>query len=124
MKKETIYRVLILACIFAVGSAFALSGKAASTPDVVTMAGRVSCTTCELPNTCKAQTRLSCTLWYVNQGAAFALVTDSHKVYRLSGFESDLRKFAGSTVVVTGNLTDNNTELAILTITPAPAHTR
>lgn len=86
-----------------------LGGAAAAAPvsQHVTLTGYVSCTTCLMPNTCKAQTRLACTEWWVSQGASYVLVVgDSH--YRLSGFDKELAKAAAeNSVTVSGDLSDN-----------------
>jgi len=114
MTRKAMYGVLVLATIFALGTAFARGSNAQPTPENVTVSGLVSCSSCILPNACKAQTRLSCTLDGINHGASFVLVTDDHKVYRLSGAEKDLMKFAGDSVTVTGEL--SGTELAVATV--------
>lgn len=78
----------------------------------MSLTGWISCTTCLLPNTCKAQTRLSCTQWWVNQGASYVLVVGT-KHYVLSGFEKELAKAAAeSSVTVTGDLIGNQLTVA------------
>src|ERR1700685_4057900 len=95
---------LILVTLMFVGLMFTRSALAQSDSQIVTLTGWVSCTTCLLPNTCKAQTRRSCVWWWVNQGAAYALVVGTRH-YRLLGPDKELKKlsqFAGSTVTITG----------------------
>jgi len=117
MSRKAMYAVLVLAVIFALGPAFARGSNAQPVPENVTVTGVVSCSTCVLPNACKAQTRLSCTLDGINHGASYVLVTDYHRVYRLSGMDSDLRKLAGDVVTVTGEL--SGSELAVATVAKA-----
>ncbi len=87
-----------------------LTGNASAAPasQHVTLTGYISCTTCLQPNVCKAQTRLSCIQWWVNQGASYMLVVgDAH--YRLSGFEKELAKAAAeNSVTISGDLTDHD----------------
>ena len=114
MNSKAIYRVVVVAGVLALCSMFAGRAGAAPVSQHVTVTGYVSCTTCLLPNTCKAQTRLSCTQWWVNQGAGYVLVVgDTH--YLLSGFEKELAKAsAENSVTVTGDLDGRN--LAITAI--------
>ncbi len=114
MRGKMMYPMVVLAGVLALCPVFAGRAIAQPNPESVTVSGMVSCTTCVLSNACKAQTRLSCTLWWVSQGASYVLVTDDHRVYRLSGADKDLRKFAGDSVTVTGEL--NGTELAVATV--------
>jgi hypothetical protein len=102
------YRVVVVAAVLTLGSMFAGRASAEPVSQHVTVTGYVSCTTCLMPNTCKAQTRLSCTQWWVNQGAAYVLVVgDTH--YVLSGFENELAKAsAENSVTVTGDLDGRN----------------
>lgn len=82
-----------------------MSGPANAQPmtQQVTLTGYITCTTCILPNACKAQTRLACTEWWVNQGASYVLVVGDTK-YRLSGMEKDLLKGAAeNSVTISGN---------------------
>jgi hypothetical protein len=104
MNIKAMYRVAVVAAVLTMCSMFAGKAVAAPVSQHVTVTGYVSCTTCLMPNACKAQTRLSCTEWWVNQGAAYVLVTgDTH--YRLSGFENELAKAAAeNSVTVTGDL--------------------
>jgi len=114
MRGKMMYPMVVLAGVLALGAVFAGRAIAQPNPESVKVSGMVSCTTCVLPNACKAQTRLSCTLLWVSQGASYVLVTDDHRVYRLSGADKDLRKFAGESVTVTGEL--NGAELAVATV--------
>jgi hypothetical protein len=113
MNWKSMHRIVLVAGVIAFCSMFA--GRATAQPESqhVTLTGWVSCSTCLLPNTCKNQTRLSCTQWWVSQGASYVLVVgDSH--YRLSGSEKELAKAAGDTITVTGDL--NGTVLAVSTV--------
>jgi hypothetical protein len=113
MTRKMIYQVVVVAGVLALCSMFASGASAQPVSQHVTLTGYVSCTTCLLPNACKAQTRLSCVQWWVNQGASYVLVVgDSH--YRLSGADKQLAKAAGDTVTVTGDL--NGTELTVATV--------
>jgi Protein of unknown function (DUF5818) len=114
MRGKKMCSAVLLAGVLAISPVFAGRAAAQPSPENVTVSGRVSCTTCLLPNTTKAQTRLSSTLWWVSQGASFVLVADNGQVYRLSGAENDLKKFAGDTVTVSGNL--NGSDLAVATV--------
>ena len=95
---------LTLITLMFVGLVSTRSAFAQSDSQIVTLTGWVSCTTCLLPNTCKAQTRRSCVWWWVNQGAAYVLVVGTRH-YRLLGPDKELKKlskFAGDTVTITG----------------------
>ena len=107
MNRKMIFQAVVLAGVLALCSMFAGSASARPVSQRVTLTGYVSCTTCLMPNTCKAQTRLSCTQWWISQGASYVLVVgNSH--YRLSGFERELAKAAAeNSVTITGDLTDN-----------------
>jgi hypothetical protein len=114
MNINAMYRIVVVAAVLAFCSTFAAKAVAAPVSQHVTVTGYVSCTTCLMPNTCKAQTRLACTEWWVNQGAGYVLVVgDTH--YLLSGFENELAKAAAeNSVTVTGDLDGRN--LAITAI--------
>lgn len=112
MNVKLMSRIAVLAGVMALCPLFAGRAAAQPTPDRVSLTGWVSCTTCMLPNTCKAQTRLSCTQWWVSQGASYVLVVGG-KHYVLSGFEKELAKAAAeSSVTVTGDLTGNQLSVA------------
>lgn len=116
MIRKTVFHLAVLAAVLALCSMFAVSASARPVSQHVTMTGYISCTTCLLPNTCKAQTRLSCVQWWVNQGASYVLVVgDSH--YRLSGADKELAKSAGDTVTITGDLT--GTDLYVTSVESA-----
>jgi hypothetical protein len=108
MNTKAMFQIVVLAGVLAVCSVFAGMAVAAPVSQHVTVTGYVTCTTCLMPNTCKAQTRLSCTQWWVNQGASYVLVAgDNH--YRLSGFEKELAKAAAeNSVTVSGDLDGTN----------------
>lgn len=110
------YRIVVVAAVLAFCSTFTGKAVAAPVSQHVTVTGYVSCTTCLMPNTCKAQTRLAGTEWWVNQGASYVLVAGNTH-YLLSGFEDDLAKVAAeNSVTVTGDLDGRN--LAITAIEP------
>lgn len=115
MIRKSIYQVALAVGFLAVCSMFAGSASAQPVSQHVTLTGYVSCTSCMLPNACKAQTRLSCTQWWINQGASYVLVVgDAH--YKLSGADKELSKAAAeNSVTVSGDL--NGTELAVATVT-------
>jgi len=105
MIRKMMYQAVVAVGVLVLFSMFAGSASAQPVSQHVTLTGYVSCTTCLLPNACKAQTRLSCVQWWVSQGASYVLVVgDSH--YRLSGADKELAKAAGDTVTVTGDLSD------------------
>ena len=113
MIRKAMYQAVVVAGVLVLCSMFAGGTSAQPVSQHVTLTGYVSCTTCLLPNACKAQTRLSCVQWWVSQGASYVLVVgNSH--YRLSGADKELTKAAGDTVTVTGDL--NGTELAVATV--------
>ena len=114
MNLNAMYRIVVVAAVLAFCSTFAGKAVAAPVSQHVTVTGYVSCTTCLMPNTCNAQTRLAGTDWWVNQGARYVLVSgDTH--YLLSGFENELAKAAAeNSVTVTGDLDGRN--LAITAI--------
>ena len=107
MDRKMIFQAVVLAGVLVLSSMLAGNVSAAPVSQHVTLTGYVSCTTCLMPNTCKAQTRLSCTEWWTNQGASYVLVVNDHR-YRLSGFDKELAKAAGeNSVTITGDLSDN-----------------
>lgn len=112
MNVKMMSRIAVLAGALALCPLFAGRAVAQPTPEHVSLTGWISCTTCLLPNTCKAQTRLSCTQWWVSQGASYVLVVgDKH--YVLSGFEKELAKAAAENpVTVAGDLTGNQLSVA------------
>jgi hypothetical protein len=114
MIKKAIHRIAVVVGVLMLCSMFASGVGARPEAQHVTLTGWVSCTTCLMPNACKAQTRLSCTQWWVSQGASYVLIVgDRH--YRLSGSEEKLAKAAAeSSVTVTGDL--NGTELAVAVV--------
>ena len=114
MNTKAMYRIVVVAAVLTMCSMFAGKAVAAPVSQHVTVTGYLSCTTCLMPNMCKAQTRLSCTQWWTSQGASYVLVVgDSH--YVLSGSEKDLAKAAAeSSVTVSGDL--DGTQLAVATV--------
>jgi hypothetical protein len=87
---------ILLFCLTFAGAVALLAG-----PHTVTLTGRVSCSICLLPNTCKAQGRNSCVSWWVNQGSSYALIVGTRH-YRLLNADKELKGLAGRTVTVTG----------------------
>jgi hypothetical protein len=114
MNSKTMYRVVVVAAVLALCSMFAGGASAEPVSQHVTVTGYVSCTTCLMPNTCKAQTRLSCTESWIGRGASYVLVVgDRH--YVLSGFEKELAKAAAeNSVTVIGDL--NGTDLVVTSV--------
>jgi hypothetical protein len=108
MIRKAICHVVVVAGVLALCSMFAGGASAAPVSQHVTVAGYISCTTCMEANVCKAQTRASCTQWWVSQGASYVLVAGD-KRYRLSGSEKELAKAAfENSVTVTGDLDGTN----------------
>ncbi len=114
MNRKAIFQVLVVAGVLVVCSMFAANAGAQPVSQHVTLTGYISCTTCLMPNTCKAQTRLSCTDWWISQGASYVLVVgNSH--YRLSGFEKELAKAAAeNSVTISGDL--SGTDIVVSSI--------
>jgi len=121
MNVKLMSRIAVLAGVVALGSL--LPGQAATqpSPEQVSLTGWISCTTCLQPNTCKAQTRLSCVQQWIGQGASYVLmVGDKH--YVLSGFEKELAKAAAeNSVTITGELTGNQLTVASVQL-PSKKH--
>jgi hypothetical protein len=112
MRLRLISGMAVLAGVLALAPLFANPASATPAAEHVSLTGFVSCTTCLMPNSCKAQTRLSCTQWWVNQGASYVLVVgDKH--YVLSGAEKELANAAAeNSVTITGELTGNQLAVA------------
>jgi hypothetical protein len=112
--RKMMFQASVVAGVLVLGAMFASAASAAPVSQHVTVTGYVSCTTCMQPNVCKAQTRASCTEWWVSQGASYLLVAgDKH--YRLSGSEKELAKAAfESSVTVTGDL--DGTDLTVSSV--------
>jgi len=112
MRMKLISAVAVFAGVLALAPFVATPAAASPASEHVSLTGWISCTTCLMPNTCKAQTRLSCTQWWVSQGASYVLIVgDKH--YVLSGSEKELAKAAAeSSVTVTGDLTGNQLTVA------------
>jgi hypothetical protein len=103
MLRRVKVRIVAVAGILALSSIFTSIVGARPASQHVTLTGRVSCSMCVLPNTCRAQTRRSCVSWWVNQGAAYVLIVGTQN-YRLLGADKQLAPFAGDTVTVTGDM--------------------
>ena len=112
MNIKLMSRIGVLASVMVFGVMFVGRAATQPSPDRVSLTGWLSCTTCLLPNTCKAQTRLSCVQQWTGQGASYVLVVgDKH--YILSGFEKELAKaVAANTVTIAGDLTGNQLTVA------------
>src|SRR3984957_2800626 len=107
MIRKMIFQAVVMVGVLAVCSMFAGSASAQPVSQHVTLTGYVSCTTCMEPNTCKAQTRASCTEWWISQGASYVLVVED-KHYVLSGAEKELAKAAfENRVTISGELNGN-----------------
>jgi hypothetical protein len=116
MIRKSMYQVVVLAGILALCSIFAGGVSASPVSQHVTLTGYVSCTMCAMPNACKAQTRLSCTEWWISQGASYVLVVGDTR-YRLSGFEKDLANAAAeNSVTVSGDLDGRDLAVAAVQI--------
>jgi hypothetical protein len=114
MNRKSILAAVILAVVLVLCSASAGVAVAQPVSQHVTLTGYVSCTTCLLPNACKAQTRFGCTEWWVSQGASYVLVVgDTH--YRLSGMQKELSKAAAeNSVTITGDF--DGTEVTVANV--------
>ncbi len=112
MKPRLIFSVAVMAGLLAVAPLFANPASASPAAEHVSLTGFISCTTCLMPNSCKSQTRLSCTQWWISQGASYVLVVrDKH--YVLSGFDQELAKAAAAnSVTLTGELIGNQLTVA------------
>jgi len=112
MNVNLMSRIAVLASVMAFGAPFAGRAATQPSPERVSLTGWLTCTTCLLPNTCKAQTRLSCVQQWIGQGASYVLVVgDKH--YVLSGFEKELAKaVVANSVTVMGDLTGNQLTVA------------
>ena len=104
MIRKSIFPVAALAFVLALCAMFPAGASAAPVSQQVTLTGYITCTTCMMPNACKAQTRLACTEMWIGQGASYVLVVEGTR-YRLSGFEKELAKAAAeNSVTITGAL--------------------
>jgi len=117
MNSKGMYRVVVVAAVLMLCSMFAGRASAEPVSQHVTVTGYISCTTCLMPNTCKAQTRLSCTESWIGRGASYVLVVgDRH--YVLSGFDKELAKAAAeNSVTISGDL--NGTDLVVTSVDTA-----
>jgi len=114
MTREMLVRAVAVAGFLALCAAFAGSASAAPVSQHVTLTGYISCTTCLMPNMCKAQTRASCTESWIGRGASYVLVVGNTH-YVLSGSEKELEKAAfQSTVSVSGEL--NSDEVTVTSV--------
>lgn len=112
MIRKSIFPVAVLAALLALCSMFPAGASAAPVSQQVTLSGYITCTTCMVPNACKAQTRLACTQMWIGQGASYVLVVDGTH-YRLSGFEKELAKAAAeNSVTITGELNGKDVTVA------------
>ena len=114
MDTKTVRGIFVVAALLTFCSTFGDRAVAEPVSQCVTVTGWISCTHCLMPNTCKAQTRLSCTESWIGRGASYVLVVgDRH--YVLSGFEKELaRAAAENSVTVSGDL--SGTDLVVTTV--------
>jgi hypothetical protein len=114
MIRKAMFQVVVVAGVLVLCSMFARGTSAAPMSEHVTVTGYITCTTCLMPNTCKAQTRLSCIQSWMGRGASYVLVAgDRH--YVLSGFDKELAKAAGeNSVTVSGDL--SGTDLVVTSV--------
>jgi hypothetical protein len=98
-------------CLTLAGAVFAQSES-----HTVTLTGWVSCSTCLLPNSCKAKTQMSCVSWWVNQGGSYVLVVGTQH-YRLLGADRQLKGLAGRTVTITGDAF--RSDVTVATVEPS-----
>jgi hypothetical protein len=114
MIRKSMLQLVVAAGVLALCSMFAGTASAEPVSQHVVLTGYISCTTCLMPNACKAKTRLSCTQEWVNQGADYVLVVGNTH-YRLAGLEKELAKAAAeNSVTVTGDL--NGTEVVVASV--------
>jgi hypothetical protein len=114
MTRKGFFQAAVLAAVLALCSIMSGAASAQPVTQHLTLTGYITCTTCLLPNACKAQTRFGCTEWWVNQGASYVLVVGDTK-YRLSGMEKELLKAAlENSVTITGDF--DGTEVAVTNI--------
>jgi hypothetical protein len=103
---RTIYRVMFLASIFALGMTAVRPAHSASAE--VTLTGTMSCARCQgIQPMHKGYTQFSWALQSVSEGDDIVLVTQD-KVYKLQGDKDQLLKFMSAKVTVTG-LVDGTT---------------
>ena len=109
---RTIYRVMFLASIFALGLTAVRPAHSASTE--ITLTGTVSCAHCQgIQPMHKGYTPFSWALQSVNEGDDIVLVVQD-KVYKLQGDKDQLLKFMSSKVRVTGLLDGTTMEVATI----------
>ncbi len=119
MTKKGKFQAVVLVGLLALCMSMAGLGNAQPVTQHVTLTGYITCTTCVLPNACKAQTRFGCTQWYVNQGASYLLVVGDMK-YRLTGMEKELLKAAAeNSVTITGDFDGNEVTVTSVDINHA-----
>src|ERR1700693_956696 len=99
---RTIYRVMFLASIFALGLTAVHPAHSAST--AITLTGTVSCAHCQgIQPMHKGYTQFSWALQSVSQGDDIVLVVQD-QVYKLQGDKGQIVKFMSAKVRVTGLL--------------------
>jgi hypothetical protein len=114
MSRKGIFHAAVLAGVLALCSILSVGANAQPMAQHVTLTGYITCSTCLMPNACKAQTRLGCTEWWVNQGASYVLIVGDTK-YRLVGMEKDLLKAAAqNSVTITGSF--DGTEVSVTNV--------
>jgi hypothetical protein len=114
MMRKMMFQTAVMAGVLALCSIISSGASAQPVTQHVTLTGYITCTTCLMPNACKAQTRFACTEWWVNQGASYVLVVGDTK-YRLSGMEKQLLKAAAeNSVTVSGDF--DGSEVAVMSV--------
>jgi hypothetical protein len=114
MTRKGVFQIAVMAGVLALCSIMAGGVSAQPVTQHVTLTGYITCTTCMMPNACKAQTRFGCTQWWVNQGAAYVLVVGDTK-YRLSGMDKELLKAAAeNSVTISGDF--DGTDVAVTNV--------
>jgi hypothetical protein len=109
---RTIYRVMFLATIFALGLTAVRPARSAN-PEV-TLTGTVSCAHCQgIQPMHKGYTQFSWALQSVSQGDDIVLLVQD-KIYKLQGDKDQLLKFMSSKVRVTGLLEGTTMEVATI----------
>jgi|SRR5579859_3245799 len=107
-------RTTLAAVLFA--GLLAVTQLSAQSSGPTRFTGIVSDSMCGAHHMAKDKTPAECTRICIKQGMKYALIAGD-KVYTLEGHDSELDKFAGQKVTVTGKLTGDT--LAVSSVTPA-----
>jgi hypothetical protein len=109
---KTIYRVMFLAGIFALGMTAVRPAHSANTE--TTLTGTMSCARCQgIQPMHKGYTQFSWALQSVSQGDDIVLVTQD-KIYKLQGDKDQLLKFMSVKVKVTGFVDGTTMDVATI----------